>query len=563
MKIITGLVVLMLAGDAAGQSAKTKNGSIEGRVISAATGEGVSGTRLTLSVVAAPGSPDYLKIPRSFASVTNAEGVFVFDGLTPNTYFLGAEVEGYVFQDYGPFELSSERGVGDIVLRMRHASVVTGHILSGVGPLEGIEVILLKPGYDETGQKTFRSLRSVRTDDRGEYRLFGIEPGAYHLMARAPSTPSMTSRTTLFVPGAPPSQDLLLKYGVVYYPGTVDFSHAAQIDLKPGVELKGLNLVMTEQPTYRVRGSVVDGATGNPGSASIGIFPRNGVGITGSAFPAGSPNGTFELQSISPGEYVLLGILGLRSVAPGSPDPPARIVRANVDVVASNVENVVLTFPPLVRISGRLSVEGQANLAGMESFQARLVTVKGGAAIPVPARPVRTHSVPGADGTFLYDGVIPGEYELRFGGLPANAYVKEAKYGDGDVLTNPMKISSDKESLKIVVSPNGGQVEGTLFDDNKRPAGSAEISLIPDDRNRLGLYRRILTDGAGHFSIHGLAPGGYKLFAWDRAPTNAHFDADFVRTYEDKGTYVEISGSSRLTLDLQRIIASPQFPIER
>lgn len=553
MKLHGSLAVLLLLGSAWRQTTEFPKGVIEGHVVSAATGEAVSDARIRLSVVADPGSPDYLRIPRTFAGVTDAKGNFVFEGLAPNKYFLSAEIEDYVRQAYGPFELGVERGVGDIVVRIKQAAVVTGHIVSGTGPLEGIEVILVQGSYDGNGRKAFVSLQNARTDDRGEYRLFGIQPGSYYLMARAPSTESL-SRLTGLVPGLPFPQETLRKYGALYYPGTAEFSAASALELKPGTEAKAIDFVMSEQPTYRVRGRVVDAATGNPGSASIGIFARNGVGITGSSFDTPSPGGTFEIRNVPPGEHVLVGILS--GANPSTPnEEPGRIISVPVDVAGADVENVVLTFAPLAHIRGRLSVEGQAqpNLVGLDSFQCLLVKVKGGAGIPIPARLVRTHSAPAADGSFLYDGVIPDEYELRFGGLPGNFYVKEATYGAVNVLVNPMKISGDQDSLRIVVSPNGGQIEGTLRDSNMQPIRNADVSLIPDDRSRLGLYRRVLTDGTGHFMIRGLAPGDYKLFAWEDAPDNAHYDPEFVHTSEDKGIAVQVVEFSKVTRDVPRI----------
>ena len=148
---------------------------------------------------------------------------------------------------------------------------------------------------------------------------------------------------------------------------------------------------------------------------------------------------------------------------------------------------------------------------------------------------------------------------LRCAGLPGDADVKKAGYGDVDVLANPMKVSSDgRETLQIVVSLNGGQVQGILRDGNKKSVPSAEISLIPDVRVRRDLHKRALTVGAGHFTIHGIAPGDDKLFAWEEAPANAHFDPGFVRAAEDKGAAIQVSESSRLARDVQRISVAPQ-----
>ena len=54
------------------------------------------------------------------------------------------------------------------------------------------------------------------------------------------------------------------------------------------------------------------------------------------------------------------------------------------------------------------------------------------------------------------------------------------------------------------------------------------------------------------------APGAYKLFAWEDAPDNAQFDRDFMHASEDKGVVIQISESSRLTRDVQRIAVAPQ-----
>jgi hypothetical protein len=116
---------------------------------------------------------------------------------------------------------------------------------------------------------------------------------------------------------------------------------------------------------------------------------------------------------------------------------------------------------------------------------------------------------------------------LRCARLPGDAYVKKAGYGDVDVLANPMKVSPAMDARRCV-------------------------------RVRRDLHKRALTDGAGHFTIHGIAPGDDKLLAWEEAPANAHFDPGFVRAAEDKGAAIQVSESSRLARDVQRISVAPQ-----
>jgi hypothetical protein len=40
--------------------------------------------------------------------------------------------------------------------------------------------------------------------------------------------------------------------------------------------------------------------------------------------------------------------------------------------------------------------------------------------------------------------------------------------------------------------------------------------------------------------MRGVAPGRYRIFAWEDAPAGAHEDPSFVRRYEDFGESLEI-----------------------
>jgi hypothetical protein len=47
-----------------------------------------------------------------------------------------------------------------------------------------------------------------------------------------------------------------------------------------------------------------------------------------------------------------------------------------------------------------------------------------------------------------------------------------------------------------------------------------------------------------------LAPGTYKLFAWDGAESNAWEDEDFLKTFEDQGTKIEVRDEDAMTTNL-------------
>jgi Carboxypeptidase regulatory-like domain len=109
-----------------------------------------------------------------------------------------------------------------------------------------------------------------------------------------------------------------------------------------------------------------------------------------------------------------------------------------------------------------------------------------------------------------------------------------------------------------VLSSKAGQIDGTLVDDKSRPLPGLQAVLVPDQsRYRIDLYKTTITDQNGHFTIHGITPGDYKIFAWEAMEPFAYFDSDFVRQSEQKGKPVNISESSKITADV-KVISAPQ-----
>ena len=88
------------------------------------------------------------------------------------------------------------------------------------------------------------------------------------------------------------------------------------------------------------------------------------------------------------------------------------------------------------------------------------------------------------------------------------------------------------------------------------------VSLVPDVplRERLMLFKTTATDTTGHFSISGIAPGEYKLFAWQQVEDGAYQDPEFLKPYENQGQAVTIREGSRETAQLKVILAADAPP---
>jgi hypothetical protein len=249
--------------------------------------------------------------------------------------------------------------------------------------------------------------------------------------------------------------------------------------------------------------------------------------------------GVFEIPNVVPGAYVILGNTGTGTV------------RTPVEIVNANIENLTLVVSRGTDIVGRVRVDG-----GRPPTTVR-----------VQLRPVAkdgTYSIGfastgefGSEGAIRMNGVLPGEYRVIVAPMPEH-YVKSVNFERSDALSSTITIEESRSgavpSLEIVLSPNVGRIEGVVTDDRLQPVPGVQAVLVPDrNRDRVELFKAVTTDPAGRFSMSGVAPGDYKLFAWEGLESFGYFDADLVKQSELSGKPVHVDESSRITVETKLI----------
>jgi hypothetical protein len=187
--------------------------------------------------------------------------------------------------------------------------------------------------------------------------------------------------------------------------------------------------------------------------------------------------------------------------------------------------SVILNLAPSVAVSGRVTIEGQRLLSTLKLDQVR-ITVQN-ADTQLRETPILPQVTP--EGTFRLD-LWPRDYWIRVSRLPAGLYVKRMRYDSQDALNKPVHISGSVSSpLDIVLSSTSAHIDGRVSNLRKdRPDESVEVVLVPSQRDRVDLYRSTMTDPTGHFTFDGVAPGEYKMFAWDKFEPYEYFDPDFL-----------------------------------
>jgi len=143
--------------------------------------------------------------------------------------------------------------------------------------------------------------------------------------------------------------------------------------------------------------------------------------------------------------------------------------------------------------------------------------------------------------------------------LPAvfeNVFVKSVTLDGKDVLNEGLHLeAAPRRNLEIVISTNGGVLDGSVLDADASPRANVTIVAVPSAprRRRGDLYKYVSTDDEGRFVLTGLAPGDYKLFAFERVEEGAWQDAEFIKLFEDRGTTVRVQEGRRSTADIRII----------
>ncbi len=520
--------------------------TVEGQVMNAITGEPVKKAEVSMSSLGGRGNA------KGFGAVTDASGRFVIENLDPGRYNLSAERNGFVRQQYGargpdrpgsPLVLSPGQHTRDLVFRLLPQGVITGHVIDEDGePVQYAQIRAMRYSFVR-GQRQMVSPGYGSTDDLGEYRVFGLAPGKYYLSATYHERNMMMEAQDRTPRGGADEG-----YAPTYFPGTNDPAGASVMDVTPGALLSGVDVTLHKTRTLRIRGRVVNPMGEKlPPFMMIRLVPRNSMfaGLNSPVLTRVLQNrgGTFELRDLPPGSYFLIA----QWQEEGG---EGRVVKQPVDLGNSNVDDLSVPLSAGMELKGQVRVDGTGDV----NFGNVSVSLDPQDPMPIGRAGARVKD----DGSFAFDSVNADNYRVTVRGLPQNFYVKSVRMGDVDGLDAGLDLTRGSTGvLDIVISPNGGQVEGTVADPKGQMSPGATVVLVPDAprREQSALFKTANTDTSGHFNIQGITPGDYKLFAWEDVESGAYQDPEFLKPFESAGESVTVHESGRDSRQLKLIPA--------
>ncbi len=505
--------------------------SISGRLLAKASGAPISNAVVTFA---------------GQLTRTDADGRFYFEQLPEGRWRLAVRKEGYLLAglDGRPANQSVYGSEGGIYYRVEAGArialdlyLLSGGTVSGVvlndrgEPRLGARVTVLKRYYDAHGVQQLRGVTSESTNDRGEYRIFGLMPDTYLIRAGD-------------VGGAVTSIDGLLPR---YYPGVEveRVGAATSVVVNDGAEVRLNPMVVPSATPRKLQVHLVD-ETGAPVPSFALSARRAGTAYT----VLTSRDGAFTLGS---GRYEVGTTISSDMIDPKvSPVSRSATAAAAIVEMADKDRDFNLVIRRSVKVTGKVSEP----IAGI---QIRFV--------PLNWPILDLGAVSAADGTFTVPGLPPGQYNIDIPvrgrdvdgsyilesdnmSFPAGKCLASVRAGNRDLLRESLEVASQDIEIAVGLHDESTLVRGIARKANGDAASGAVVALVPDDRSRSADYFAMTTDQDGRFEFRCAQPGAFHLFAWPGLPGQAYRNAEFMRPYEGHGMPIAVEANASRAIDV-------------
>jgi protocatechuate 3,4-dioxygenase beta subunit len=472
---------------------------------------------------------------------TDEEGNFTADGLLVGAYSISADAPAYITETSREPDRQIYYRLGETAtITMRKGGVLTGRVTNQKGePLQGLQINVIRV-RDETGRKIPGGYsRSESTDDRGIYRTYGLQPGAY-LVSASGGEPG-------FLWGGPGSP--FDEHVPIFYPSSTRDT-ATEIKVQAGEEVQGIDIRYRGEKGHRISGSV----TGLPLKSKSGELAYAGANLLLGRVPGGSVErygSTYELQEQK--AFVLHGVpdgeYELKATASDWRNEDAEVYtspKRRVTVKGNDVTGIILAMRPLATIAGQLALEPAPEKEACSPrqeplFEEMLLTLRRYEA-PNEAREEALAEMGEFESWEGYQRTAPNDKgEFKFRRLEAGRYhvlprlLNEAWYIKAVTLKSPishlpsqipvnvgkqglnLKLGDKVTGLTVTVAEGAASVQGRVTAAPDKPVPSRlRVHLVPaekDAADNLLRYQEFTTKADGAFTFTNLAPGQYWLVA--------------------------------------------------
>lgn len=413
---------------------------------------------------------------------TGLNGEFAIDGLYGGSYLITAARRGFAPVQYGqkrwgaaglPVHID-EKEEATLEIRMSRYGAVAGAVVdeNNVG----------LPGHPVAAYRDVRPLLPAAqgiTNDRGEFRLFGLEPGAYLVRSL-----TRIYEDTSYVP--------------TFFKDAQAAAQANAVEVELGEDTRAVDIHAAPGVLFKLDGVVAANAAGGVANAQVTL-----TSDTASVTVTTDDHGLFQFAQLPPTRYEL-------SASGRSPrDPSIPLAAFRQFQLDRDMTDQRLTLEPLPQVTASLL---PFDSAPGDVSKAQVLIRHSGVAGPGKVDPFKVTD----DGA----AVAPGYWEFAL--APSAAVYcatftapdgeRTALHADGwnRVLIPP----ASNPVVKFAVAGNPSSIQGTVKGATGNGVPDVPVFLEPTDLDptrRLTDFRWVRADAQGRFSFAGLAPGAYRV----------------------------------------------------
>ena len=274
------------------------------------------------------------------------------------------------------------------------------------------------------------------------------------------------------------------------------------------------------------------------------LTPRSGGARQNNGAAAVGADGTFEFAAVPPGSYYI------NAQAPG-PAQQRLSARVPVDVGNGDVSGVAVRLQPPLGVTGKVIIEssGAQTTVRLSSLRLNFTPVDNS-----PGNQGRNGQSQVADDGSFQAQLEAESYSVEAGGLPDGYSLKSVKLAGREMPDATLDLSYGGGPVDVVLAPTAGDVTGTVQNARSEPAASVQVTAVPASSSlRRDMNKLVTTDANGNFTLHGLPPGDYQIFAWEEVETNAWMDRDFRQPFATQAASVRVQESATANVMLRVI----------
>ncbi len=525
-------------------AAKPGTGKIRGRVLAADTNAPLRRAQVTLI-------SGQLGVRRM--TTTDGNGRYELAEVAEGRYNLSAGKGGYVTLQYGQrraFEPGSQVAVAEgqdltqVDFVLPRGSVIAGRITDEFGePIAGAQIQVQRYQYTPGGQRRLvfaGGTGFVQTDDRGEFRAYGLMPGDYIVsgIVRQPMPQGNVN-----------TNDSTEGYAPTFYPGTPNPAEAEVLTLGLAQEMS-IQLALQAARMARITGTVTDSSGRPVRDGRVMVRSASGDGMTFNA-TGGSiyAEGAFALSNVPPGDHFIEVVTQGR----GRSDTAPEAASVQVQVSSDDINGLRLTTAPAASISGVVEFEGESPRNGVLGGL-RVTTQSAEPQRPMMFLGFDERGRVGDDGRFE----LRGTGKVFFRAINLGPWTLKRVTLEGEDITDvPLDLTgaASVEGLRVVLTDRLTDISGVVRDDRKQSLKEFVVVIQPAAELPVNALQRFLRsarpDQDGKFGLKGIPPAEYIVTAVEALEQGEEWNPEYRVRLREAGRRFSVKEGETLTLDLE------------